>query len=523
MPILKKLIVFFSTNWLLIPIFLLALFIRFYSVSGNTIQFWFDQSRDAVVSREIIEKKDIKIQGPSASGTKDTVYHGALYYYIVAPLYTFSGGSPVFVSFGLAFIGSLAIILIFHLTKEITHSKEVAYIAATLHAVSFVHIQESTWLSNPQLLIITVPFFYYYLWKIFKGTKKISDYGLAGLFFGLSIQVAIFEVFLAASIVVVYLWKAIAQKKIFVVSLKEFFVFLLAFIISTASMILTEFLMIKRGILTPEAISTFEKHSLPFFETLKSSVSLYSKVTNSILAPGLNQFILVIFLLPIIFFLIQSNKQLKTWLLLYLLAPAVLLFFHYRDSVQTLFSIETPIYIAWAFGLYAIVKKYLYKNLIVAVALLLFAVINVSALIDAKTKKYHYAVIQKGASLSDQMELIDTMYRIADTNAFSFSTSSTPYGVNTTWSYLFNWYGLKKYQRMPDFYGPTQNDIFGEGLVPETTKNHPIHFTILEPDTGLNQRLYTEFLDAQASAAGSPSAELEFGTLVLQVRNQNSQ
>ena len=72
-PTSKQLLVFLF-------VFFLAIFFRLLSIRDNKIYFWFDQARDANLSRQIIENKDLKIQGPSASGTNDTIYHGVLYY-----------------------------------------------------------------------------------------------------------------------------------------------------------------------------------------------------------------------------------------------------------------------------------------------------------------------------------------------------------------------------------------------------------------------------------------------------------
>lgn len=85
-------------NYLLIIIFLLAFILRIYSISDNRVFFYFDQARDAVISTSIIDNKDFKLMGPSVSGTNDSLYHGVLYYYLIAPVYALSHGSPFFVS-----------------------------------------------------------------------------------------------------------------------------------------------------------------------------------------------------------------------------------------------------------------------------------------------------------------------------------------------------------------------------------------------------------------------------------------
>ena len=50
-------------------VFLLAVLIRFFFIKDQNVFFYFDQARDAAISQSIILEKDIKIQGPSVSGT----------------------------------------------------------------------------------------------------------------------------------------------------------------------------------------------------------------------------------------------------------------------------------------------------------------------------------------------------------------------------------------------------------------------------------------------------------------------
>jgi hypothetical protein len=76
-----------TPKFFLILMFLLAFFFRWNMIANQEIYFTYDQARDALTAQEIIEQRDLKIQGPSASGTHDSVYHGVAYYYVLAPLY----------------------------------------------------------------------------------------------------------------------------------------------------------------------------------------------------------------------------------------------------------------------------------------------------------------------------------------------------------------------------------------------------------------------------------------------------
>src|SRR3989344_7337678 len=104
---------------MILAIYVLSVVIRIWSVSGGHFQFWFDVGRDAIISREILENGDLKIQGPTASGTDDSVYHGVLYYYLIGPLFTLFQGDPQWVLYAVIVLSSTAIFPVYALAKSL--------------------------------------------------------------------------------------------------------------------------------------------------------------------------------------------------------------------------------------------------------------------------------------------------------------------------------------------------------------------------------------------------------------------
>jgi len=156
-------------------ILLAGILFRWFLIENGNILFWYDQARDAIVSQEIINNLDLKIQGPSASGTNDSVHHGVLYYYLIAPLYAIFKGNPIMVSFSLGLLSLLTIWPITWLTWRFTKSKIMALAAATLYALSVESSQTGTWLSNPMISIISVPFSFSFSGACF-GTRNLMSY-----------------------------------------------------------------------------------------------------------------------------------------------------------------------------------------------------------------------------------------------------------------------------------------------------------------------------------------------------------
>src|SRR3990167_8497982 len=91
-------------------IFILAYFLRVVFLSKNSLTFGYDQARDAVISQQIL-KGDIKIQGPPAS--TPGLYHGALYYYVLAPGYLLGHASPIVAAYWMAFLNALTVFVVF--------------------------------------------------------------------------------------------------------------------------------------------------------------------------------------------------------------------------------------------------------------------------------------------------------------------------------------------------------------------------------------------------------------------------
>ena len=288
-------------------IFLSAVLIRLFFLKDENVFFYFDQARDAAISQSIILDKDIKIQGPSVSGTGDSVYHGVLFYYLLAPLYVISGGNPLFVAVVLSMIASLSVFIVYLLGKEVFSSKKVALLAAFLTAVSAVSVHQHSWLSNPQLSSIFIPLFYLYLWRIFfveKRSNNLRDYLILSLSLGLALQAALQSVVLVGSLVLAFVYRARKEKTIRLFSFKESVLMGVVFFTSISTMVLTEVLMFKRGILSFESLRLAE-HSSSF--NLPGIFKIFEKYWELLfiyLSPESNLFFLLLFLVSIIFFIL---------------------------------------------------------------------------------------------------------------------------------------------------------------------------------------------------------------------------
>jgi len=509
MKINKKEIIFISL------LFIFSLFFRWNLVRDNHFLFYYDQARDAHFSRNIIEKRDLKIQGPSASGTNDTVYHGVLYYYIIGPAYTLSNGNPAVVVFLLTLINSLTLIPIYLLTKSLFKNKTAGYLACFLYAFSADAGEIGSWLSNPALATLTIAWFYYFLWKVFFAGEK-RYLGWLGLMLGLTNQSAIWSIYLVITVLICYGIQAKKEKRWFLFNLKQFSSGLLIYFLTISSMLMTQFKLYKSGIFSLQILSqhtqNYIKESAQIVERLKQYVEKISYA----LTPSWPTVSIVCFILALIWFINSKfKKNLKIFLMIWFLSPLCLFF---KNSYYVLIGILPVLYIVVSVCLWRL-GKYKLGRYLVIIFLLLFAFSNMMAVDKVRKQEFnHVSNIQKGAYLHQQLALIDKTYEIAGNKEFSISSLTNPYKYNTTWAYLYNWYGKEKYGYIPYWFGSSQKGMPADILLEKIEKPKDFHFSIYEPDPGWIYMFIPEFDKEQTSWAGPVLNKYQFGSLGLEKR-----
>ncbi|NLG06503.1 MAG: hypothetical protein GX559_02270 [Candidatus Pacebacteria bacterium] len=497
--------------------FIVGALYRFWLISNNNVLFWFDQGRDAIIVKQMVDEKDIKIQGPSASGTDDAVYHGVLYYYLIAPLYALAEGNPQIVSGLLGVISMLALIPIGELAWQLSKSKYAFVLTLFLFTFSTDSAQLGTWLSNPMIALITIPAFYYYLYRVF-WQNKTNEAWLLALFLGLSHQAIIFALYLFGVLIIAW-WFRNNQGHKLRFSRKELISSGLIYLASISTMLVTQLQLAVRGIFNP--LSFFNKLSstgLAPSEILIGTSSNYLKIITQSLFPTM-PLLSIFFFLGIIWFVVKKLSKKNGFLfLLFFLGPIILFTLQYRDSYYTFIGVAPLLYVFAALFLLFIKDKLYLGKFIVFVILMLFLMTNIKELRYSNKTGYHPVAIQTGTILKDQLELIDYTYQVASFEPFSFSSFTAPYDYNTTWAYLYGWYGNKTYSYTPKFIGPSQTGIFGGDLLEEDKiPDQGPHFALYEPLGGIAEHLLKNFVDRQNGFSIKQSEKL-FGSMAVEER-----
>lgn len=506
----------YQTALILLALYLLTAGIRLVSVKNYQFPFWFDQGRDAIVSRNIIEKHDLKIQGPTAAGTNDSVYHGVGYYYVIGPLYTLFRGDPQLVINTLILLTSLSVIAIYVLAFDITQNRAFSLLAGILYATSLDAIRAGTWLSNPVLAAAALPFLWYFIWLTFFRYKTIY-LPLLAVTLAIVHQGAI--LFFPLWGVVLVSWYIAWQKNAFKnrLTIQQVICSAALYLAGISSMILAQVLAWRAGIFSMstllQAATSPESGATALWLTVQNYiVKLVALGTPSF--PVLS----VLIIGSAIFTIATQKKPQRIFFLLLIGSPLFLLSWYFKNMYHIFFGLEAIMPILIAYVLHSLPPQLSFKKTIIAGIVGILVLSNVIAWQKQTQQKISDYFVPQGTYLQQQLTIIDEIYAAADGKPFSISSLTNPYGYNTLWAYLFSWYGQTKYGYTPKWFGPDQTGLFGDELLPKTTQPLPMHISIYEPPEGIPSWLFTEFSATQTTVAGTPSAKVHSGSMFAEIR-----
>lgn len=510
---------------ILILIFFIAICFRWWLISDNQIYFWYDQARDAHVAQQIFLERDIKIQGPSASGTNDTIYHGVIYYYLIGFIYTIFNGNPFSVALTFGLINSLAIFLIYFLIEKVFNNKKMALIGAFLLAINFEHAQYSTWLSNPMMSLLPILIFFFLVWKLFyqfKTNQPVYLFVILGCSLGLIEQSAFYSIYFFSVILIGLFYlinhKKLSIKKIF--SLKQIAIFIFSYILTISTMLLTQFKLFKAGIFNWQSLTNAvdgktELVNLRIIEELL--VSYLTKIIETI-APNMTLYGFILFIFILVVFFKKSKKSFVYFLLSWIFAPLWLFVIQFRNSPHMLIGVEYALLIFLAFLINYLIlqKKYLYQ-LIVFIILLIYALSQLKAVHIVREQSTSIFTFQTGVMLNNELKVLDRTYQLTNNQPFSISVWGSPYEYYITWAYLYNWYGKNKYGYLPSYFGSNQSGKYGEELLKQKNQIGQVHFLIEEPEIVLIGDIYKQFIYKQNEFSKLKSSE-KIGEYKLEIR-----
>ncbi len=501
-------------NLPLIFILILAVLVRFFYFPDN-VYFAYDQARDSFTALEIL-KGDFKVVGPP-SFASDKLFPGPLIFYIYAPIYFLFEKNPEAVSALLRVYNAFGVILIFWI-GSVLFNKKIGLIAAFLFAVSYEQSQYSLFISHQPLAVIGVLLFYFGASRlIFKKDKRGLIISALGL--GLSMQSHYLYIFL---IPFSLLLTVVFRKNIFPLKAKYTYLALATFFITVSTFIVSEVkfgFRFTSGILSQLLAVASPDKKTSFYP--ESGIFVINRIIhdNFLANYGLTSAVAVVFAAVAIFFLRNKNLRSKMvflgiWLfggiVPYLLSGATS--YYYSAAASASLVLLT----SW------VVYQLFLKNKILAVLLLLGIAANNLYLISNFNDRgpNRDIVIQPGMLVRDQKKVIDYIYSKAEGEPFAVNGLTIPLAVNTTWSYLFEWYGQKTYHSLPVWGGEAAGGFAGNlKIVSARDKLPKKQFLIIEPMIGINQYDSDNFFRIEGYFT-KVVEEQKFGTIIVQQREK---
>lgn len=500
----------------LLTIFIIALILRF-RYFPDDIYFGIDQATGSFAVKEILDGQP-KLIGPTT--TFPGLRHGVLFYYLYAPFYMIGNGDPIFAAAFLRVINALGIFLIFML-GAVLFNKYVGVLAAFLFAVSFEQTQFALYFNHPSLAVISILIMYLGLALLIFQKKEIGlVIALVGL--GLSIQFEFILTYLFIPFVIILL---VFRKSLPKLGLKTLFLGMTAFLLTVLTFIIAEIKFSFRSInLLPQLLigntekSLYRIISTYFFEmgqVIKFSLIgvdqlrlvtgmivfisfwwlLFSKIRKQLAFLG------IWFFSVIIVYFVTGGEDLKVDII------------QYHPNVGVSLSLLLLI----AYLLYSLGKKIGYTSIIpilIIITLLNFSLIQ-------KINPYGSMPeinAQSFMLLSDEKKVIDFIYSDALGKPFVVKGITLPFYINSTWSYLFEWYGQQKYGYLPIWGGKNAAGYPGRLVVEEAQDKLPDNrYLIIEPVRGIPVHLINSYLQEE-NYFTNLQEEWKIGSFVVQKR-----
>jgi len=475
---------------LLLSIFTIALIFRFYKFK-ESIYFAFDQARDTYISQDIYQKGDLKFIGPPVSGNLG-LFHGVLFWYLLAPLDAIASGDPIIISVFFRIINALGIFIVYVIGKRLFNSK-VGLLSSLFFAVSFEQTQYSIYVGNPSLAVLSILLIFYgstLLLSLNKNTKWSPLVMFSAAAISTQLNLMYFYTFFSV-LIILFIFKKESLK----IKFKYYLIAFLSSILILSTYILVEIKYSFRSIQL--AIKLLNQD----FGILNPNESKYILFWNKYLTMFKDNFfgffnnnlLLTIFIILFTFLLILKARKNKNYLLLlvWTMSWLILMFFGGHLAYYTNAGLSIGLLIVFASQ---IVKLNKYLSIIL-ICLFIFGNIKQINAQNSNSLLVSFAS-QTMMKLSDEYKLIDYLYRQANNQGFTIRVTGIPYKVQTIWAYLFNYYGKNKYNYLP--YWENENVLGFPGTLPTPKQGTTcLRFRVVEPSRGIPQNLIDEDLKTE--------------------------
>ena len=500
-------------KWIVLgAIFVVALAVRFYAFKESTY-FGFDNARDAYISQDIYLKGDIKLIGPPVSGDVG-LFHGPLFWYLLGPVFLLFKGDPAMVSAVFRILNALGVFLVFGVSSSL-FTPYVGYLTALFYAVSFEESQYSLYDGNPGLGVITILMIVWGAVLIYKKSRyaKWSPLLMLG---GAAVSTQMNLMFVYTFFIVAILLILVKEQALKIA--KKFWLLGIA----AAGLIMSTYIIVEirygfrsfkvASRLFSEGYGVMDSHASKYVLFFSKYLRMFR---DNLL--GIDNYVLIGILATLIsawvIFMAIKNKAYRI-LAVWLFSWLALMMLGGHTAYYTNAGLGIALLTAAALIIER-VEKVSKVFAFVLCGLIIFSNLRLVWLQQPNSLIKEFQP-QPGMKLSDEYKIIDVMYETANGRGFTVRMTGVPYRIQTVWSYLFHFYGLKKYGYLPYWEAGNTLGFPGEMPVPKTGTTC-LRFLGREPMRGLPQVLvdYDQGLEKDFSKVVN---KIEIGEFTLETR-----
>jgi hypothetical protein len=449
-------------------------------LDSHQIIWSYDQARDSFLTRQMIKTKDLILLGPQTEYYG--LFHGPLYYYLIAPFYAFSQGETWLPILAMTLITFSSIIPLALLSIRLAKSKTAGILAIAIFSLAYPFIEYGRWLSNVSISLPFLAWTYFLFYKIL-ATKESPKwlFFLLGLFLGLAVQGELFFLCLTA----VVFMALISQRKKFLAIITC----LGGVILGVLPLIIAELKFNFRGsqILINQVLKPGQKEALSAGKALISYFDHLGLTGYQTLGGISAPMGLLILALLVIFTSRAFTKRFPrrsqvflTWFLSLFIAHALLFSFIYINAVFLDLGLVILIVILASVGGSFLLTDRRWLAVIIISAFFIFQINSYRAWLWGRRPFDHFGFIQEPSTFSHKEEIVAKIYEYAQGKPFTFASIGTPYGVRTVWASIFELYNRKTGAPIPQWYGYYANGYLGESILSPADSPAKIHVLIIE-------------------------------------------
>lgn len=457
------------------------------------ITFGYDQARDALEAMSIFTTDHIKIIGPQTD--IPGLFHGPLYWYLIAPFYYLNEGDPYAAKLLLIILNLACIPILYKIVQWMTDNTLIALMTAGLFAISSEAVQYARWMSNPSPALLTTLLSWYAFYLMYK--KDWRGIALFLLSWPFSVQFEFFLVYHLFIFIPLFVWK-FSTKQLIRAHLRN-----LLMVSAFCLIVLSPFVIaqVKFGFQSVRALTDFLTHAgssssysrnpIDFILILAQSFQL-----NIINIPTLLAIGVLIGICLSYFFVNETYRQVYVFCLVWFISPLIIfLLGHHTSHFLTIGNIPPLLILVSILFVSCISRKNKLLKVFGGVIFIVILTTSIYRIYEIRNKQEFLFSVQENNDIYDRIELAAWTYTQSAGEPFAINTVTVPLFVNTTWSYIYNQYSRKVVLQMPAWKGADQKGRYGgeisyTELSPQTGK---ALYLIFEPSGGIPLEYYNNY------------------------------